>query len=503
MPLNSASLDLEKSSSQFASITDALQTGLTINGDMTIEAWIKIEAGTDDSNFEICGRYDSGANEIGYTFGYENVGVSNLVFAFSVNGATLYTRTQVVTHNEYLWHHVAVTRDVTLDEIKFFVDGIQVGSTQTSYGQTLTHASIADFRIGVKDSAPWHYMDGKIDEVRVWDDVRSPAEILANYNIHIDGSLANLKGYWRLNTDYVDETSNDNDLTPQNGPTFSSDTPFAGSPTYLEADQSIHDGSPIELYKFEGPTAALTYFYTSYQEDVAFGGDTYTAVSVERDVIGGSTHNDPPELSIKLPVSLDLVQEYAFKTPPRSLELTIYRLHTPTGEDTEYWKGIVTGITVQGDIASCRSPSLLDDPMRSPVSNVYFQGICNHVLFDARCTKSAASYKTSTTVSSISGKDIVVADDGGNPDDYYKGGEIIRVSDGERRLIISNEAASNTITINKRFRSLAATDAVELYAGCDHKVGTCRDKFSNVANFGGHPYIPIANPFLRGLKGVD
>jgi hypothetical protein len=34
-----------------------------------------------------------------------------------------------------------------------------------------------------------------------------------------------------------------------------------------------------------------------------------------------------------------------------------------------------------------------------------------------------------------------------------------------------------------------------MYAGCDHLLATCRDRFSNVANFGGFPWIPQKNPF--------
>jgi hypothetical protein len=40
--MNTHSLDLELSSSQYAYITDANQTGLDITGDFTIEAWIKL-----------------------------------------------------------------------------------------------------------------------------------------------------------------------------------------------------------------------------------------------------------------------------------------------------------------------------------------------------------------------------------------------------------------------------------------------------------------------------
>jgi hypothetical protein len=37
-------------------------------------------------------------------------------------------------------------------------------------------------------------------------------------------------------------------------------------------------------------------------------------------------------------------------------------------------------------------------------------------------------------------------------------------------------------------------DAVVLYPGCDQTVATCQTKYNNFLNFGGHPFIPIANP---------
>jgi len=40
----SASIDLERSSSQYLSITDASQTGLDFTGDFTIEGWVKLES---------------------------------------------------------------------------------------------------------------------------------------------------------------------------------------------------------------------------------------------------------------------------------------------------------------------------------------------------------------------------------------------------------------------------------------------------------------------------
>jgi len=41
---------------------------------------------------------------------------------------------------------------------------------------------------------------------------------------------------------------------------------------------------------------------------------------------------------------------------------------------------------------------------------------------------------------------------------------------------------------------------VTLFPGCDLRSGTCSAKFGNFLNFGGHPFVPLANPSLVKLS---
>ena len=76
----------------------------------------------------------------------------------------------------------------------------------------------------------WDIFDGDIDEVRVWNDIRSEAELDDNYLTELVGDEANLQGYWKFNNDAgVGYTSNSNDLTNENTATFTTDVPFTGA----------------------------------------------------------------------------------------------------------------------------------------------------------------------------------------------------------------------------------------------------------------------------------
>ena len=41
--------------------------------------------------------------------------------------------------------------------------------------------------------------------------------------------------------------------------------------------------------------------------------------------------------------------------------------------------------------------------------------------------------------------------------------------------------------------------SVEVFAGCDHSLATCKAQYDNVANYGGFAFVPLRNPFESGL----
>ncbi|OYT15809.1 MAG: hypothetical protein B7C24_11045 [Bacteroidetes bacterium 4572_77] len=109
--------------------------------------------------------------------------------------ATAYNSTAEVDDGK--WHHVAGVRDITNNKIIMYVDGIEVynqNATTTSF--TITNPT----RIGrnFNDSFAL-YFKGDLDEVRLWNDVRTEAEIRANMYKELTGNETNLIAYYKLN----------------------------------------------------------------------------------------------------------------------------------------------------------------------------------------------------------------------------------------------------------------------------------------------------------------
>lgn len=74
---------------------------------------------------------------------------------------------------------------------------------------------------------------------------------------------------------------------------------------------------------------------------------------------------------------------------------------------------------------------------------------------------------------------------------WYLGGMV--QYNGILRLIIGHTGSQ--ITLSRPIEGIAVGESVQIYAGCNRFVYTCTEKFDNLLNFGGFPWIPTTNPF--------
>ncbi len=116
------------------------------------------------------------------------------------------------------WQHVAVSYDGGLAEIKLYIDG-QEQVLSFAGGQpagNIIDNSALDLLIG-NSSGYGQTFAGVIDEVRVWNTVRSDQEIETNMNFCLAGDEQGLVGYWPLNEGFgtaaTDLSTNDNNGT--------------------------------------------------------------------------------------------------------------------------------------------------------------------------------------------------------------------------------------------------------------------------------------------------
>lgn len=263
-------------------------------------------------------------------------------------------------------------------------------------------------------------------------------------------------------------------------------------------ERSDQSSRPVELWDLVTPEA--TYRYTNSMVEVVYGGHTYSPVPTMRSERTAGTIDDPPAMVLTLPRGNAFVQAHAFGVPSQNMTVTITRLQDVYARG--WYTGKIGPINVKGDVATVRSSSLLGDPLDGTLPSAQVRRQCNHVLYDDKCTvdRDSAANKKATTVTSVSADGLVVTVASlGTLGDKVKLGEMVRDADSERRLVIDRSGLD--LTLNLPFRALAALEGITLYRGCKHDLADCDGTHGNAVNFGGHPYIPGANPFQGDIRG--
>lgn len=224
MALNTKSIDLEAGSSHYLTAADSAT--LSPTDDATCEAWVWFESLPSDGNvFIIFDKYSDGTNQHSYRVTLLNdSGTYRIQGISSADGSSDNNVNVAWTPSTSTWYHLAVVFDVGVGTL-FYVGGSQQGTTQTMAASI--HNGTGALNIG--GSAGGSNFDGLIDEVRIWSEARSQAEIAANKDDHIDPETENLNAYWRLNDALTDETGNGNTLSNPNSAGFSSTVPFVGT----------------------------------------------------------------------------------------------------------------------------------------------------------------------------------------------------------------------------------------------------------------------------------
>lgn len=182
-----------------------------------------------------------------------NLGSSDgyaLRLQISDDGSTVESYTQVITDQISTgdWARWQISWENTTSTANFYRNGTLLGTKTGS--MTSIHDNASKFAIGCDfNSSAQNFYDGLIDDVRVWNDVRTTSELLNNNDQTLFGTEANLIAYYEF-TDNVNDsqTSGNNDLTASGSPVYSTDVPFSGLTSRNDSDQGLTSGSFTQSY---------------------------------------------------------------------------------------------------------------------------------------------------------------------------------------------------------------------------------------------------------------
>ena len=114
------------------------------------------------------------------------------------NGSYFYTIPYKFTQGQ--WYHLAAVMGASGTE--FFVNGASIGSTSNTINPSVTNTSLC---LGTASLLPYsEQFKGEIDEVRVWNTLRTATQISANKSVSVATSSTGLVAYYPIDQNITD-----------------------------------------------------------------------------------------------------------------------------------------------------------------------------------------------------------------------------------------------------------------------------------------------------------
>jgi uncharacterized phage protein (TIGR02218 family) len=271
--------------------------------------------------------------------------------------------------------------------------------------------------------------------------------------------------------------------------------------TYLTYETSAEGSKPVEVYTLG--IGSNVWRYTSAEDEITIGGETYTPVPVERTNIL-MTLERSEALEISLPATNEFVAQY-IGVPPgvvASIQIQRFQRSDPDEELQTEFIGIVQSLKFTEDFQKCVLGCYWHVAKASrPIPRFRCGAQCNYMLGDNNCKVNLhiPAFEFSGAVSAVNGSIITVPGLSGTyVNDWFTGGMVSIPSLGDYRMVLDH--AGNDLTLMLPFHANVVGVTVEVEAGCDYSLeGDCALKFDNVIEFGGFNWVPSKNPFTAGI----
>jgi len=270
---------------------------------------------------------------------------------------------------------------------------------------------------------------------------------------------------------------------------------------YDTLESSVESSRPIEVFDFS--LGADSFRYTSSEDDVIVGVDTFEAEAIRRgSIIQGSDDRDAV-LEITIPAQNTFVRKYIDIVPGQLASVSIIRVQrdepTPWTQALVF-KGFVQSVKFpkNGHEAGIAARSIESSASR-PIPRFTYQSLCNNFLYDDACGANASLYKFTGPVTLVEENKITVTGASGQPNGYYNAGYVKPTGIEDFRMILDH--TGDVLTLLLPFAEALTGTNVDIFAGCDHAVaGHCNTRFSNVGRHAGFAFVPTINPFQSGIS---
>ena len=174
---------------------------------MTVECWFKTADTNNQKLGEFVSRWQTGGSALNSMFLLGMVSTGELTCWITNASGTFGGTGSTTTYKDAQWHHVAITYNSSTGVVSMYIDGTFNNSSTTPSFGLLSNNSTLRLIFGSDDAGAFgsqtdRQFRGALSDIRMWNVVRSAADISNNYRQRLIGNETGLVGYWKLNQGY-------------------------------------------------------------------------------------------------------------------------------------------------------------------------------------------------------------------------------------------------------------------------------------------------------------
>lgn len=265
-------------------------------------------------------------------------------------------------------------------------------------------------------------------------------------------------------------------------------------PTYESLIEQRQIPPFAELYDIIFPDFIL--YLTPYPSEIVYNENTYVPCVMERSEIQ-KEQNEERSVVITFATKENIAFYFLdYNVPKIRVKITRYFVDDQIARVIFVGEGEVVGITDR--TLTFKAVDILS-LSKAIVPPLVYSSYCNNTIFDERCRLSALQFKVEVQVTKYNGNDSILYSSifQNYEEDYFTYGYVEYNYD--YRMITKHDNTNGLIYLHTPFDIDIEGKTVAVYPGCDKTPETCKNKFNNLENFLGFPYIPNKNPVLWGI----
>lgn len=256
-----------------------------------------------------------------------------------------------------------------------------------------------------------------------------------------------------------------------------------------------------ELYRFIEGDTGNAYTVTNADEaetyDAGDGDEVYEPVAIGRDEITGK--GDLVKANVTFSFALNNETAMRWFTASLDFPVTVTVFSKDEDEYEVEWKGRLASVSPDKKQLNFVFESVFTSMRRMGLRQRY-QVTCPYSLYGQGCGLDKEDFATTDDVTLVVNNVVTFPAAAGFADGYFTSG-IFEDNVGNLRFITKHVGDQLTLIrpMNPFLAYIAANGYTGLtcrvFPGCDRSTQTCNDKFDNLLNHGGFPFMPTKNPF--------